>query len=248
MKKILQYVDPASVIMFVLAVPFLFFFGHILQDLQPASLYYSSLSAQVAGIPLCVPFILLIAACWSALRLSNKFLEKRSRVVKGFGRAALVAGILGADLLSMMAGMVLPRRLEVGDAYCDLRELGTVERCEGRDVSFLQDRLSGVIRFGTAAPDIIKKIETYPDYNLFQTDCTQLGDFGDTCYAGRYERATADVNYMNIYLHKDKILILETENIVVNGAVGDEPAFLPEDKPKLEDFVRIERFKKDMTE
>jgi hypothetical protein len=53
---------------------------------------------------------------------------------------------------------------------------------------------------------------------------------------------------MNIYLHKDKILILETENIVVNGAVGDEPAFLPEDKPKLEDFVRIERFKKDMTE
>ncbi len=95
----------------------------------------------------------------------------------------------------------------------------------------------------------IKKIETLPEYSMFQTDCKDLpGSFGETCYSGRYQRKTGDTNFLNIYLHKDKALVLETENIVANNTEGDGPVFPPGKAPNLDDFVRLERFKKDMTE
>lgn len=250
MKKILQYIDGASLIMFVLGVPFLMFFGYILQDMQPVSLYYSALSSQMGGLPLCIPFLLLVAAFWFFLRFANKFLSGRGKLVKIGGRIALAGGILLADILAFGMGLSMPRRFDVGHGYCDMKPLSEKTlRCEGEDWGFMQGRLSGVARMGIAADDIIKKIDTFPDYSLFQTDCASLpGGFGETCYTGRYQRQTGDTNFMNIYLSNDKILVLETENIAVNGSEGDGPVFAPGDEPDLNDFVNLERFRKDMTE
>lgn len=250
MKKILQYVDPASVIMFVLGVPFLVLFGTVLQDVQPVPLYYSVLSAHVAGLPLCIPFIILVAAFWIFLRVGNRFLNKRGKIIRVSGRVALVAGIVLADILSFAIGLSLPRRFNVGHDYCEMIPLSTGPvRCEGLDKGFMQGRLSAVARLGVAAEDIVRKVETYPDYSLFQAECAELaGGFGDTCYTGSYQRKTGDTNFMNVYLHKDKVLVLETENIVVNGTKTDGPVFMPGQEPKLGDFVDLERFRKDMTE
>ncbi len=250
MKKIAQYIDPASLIMFVLGVPFLILLGTVLQDIQPVTLYYSALSAHVAGLPLSIPFILLVISFWFFLRAANRLLSKRSKGVRIGGRAVMVGGILLADFLSLVMGLSLPRRFNVGHDYCEMIPLSTGPvRCEGLDKGFMQGRLSAVARLGVAAEDIVRKVETYPDYSLFQVECAELaGGFGDTCYTGSYQRKTGDTNYMNVYLHKDKVLVLETENIVVNGTKADGPVFMPGQEPKLGDFVDLERFRKDMTE
>jgi hypothetical protein len=250
MNKILRYVDPASIIMFVLGIPFLILFGYILQNMQPLSLYYSLLSGVVAGLPLCIPFLILVVAFWVFLRIANKFLAQRQRPLRIGGRVALVIGVLLADVLSLAMGFSIPRRFDVGHAYCDMSPLAVETlRCEGEDWGFLQDRISAVARLGVAAEDIAEKIETYPDFSLFQTACADLpGGFGDTCYTGRFERKTGDTNFMNVYLAKDKVLVLETENIVINGSKENAPIFIPGDELKLEKFVDLERFRKDMTE
>ncbi len=250
MNKILKYVDGASLIMFVLGIPFLLFFGQVLQNFQPVPLYYSVLSGTVANIPLCIPFLLLVAVFWFFLRLANRILSERGKALRIGGRLLLVGGILVLDVLSFAMGISLPRRFDVGHSYCEMSPFSAdATRCEGEDWGFMQGRLSAVARMGVAADDIFKKIETYPDYTLFQTECSGLaGGFGEKCYSGRYQRKTGDTNFINVYLFKDKILVLETENIVVNDSKGDGPAFAPGDEPKLNDFVDLERFKKDMTE
>ena len=249
MKKILQYVDPASVIMFLLGVPFLVIFGNILQNLQPTQIFYSVFSGRFLGLPLSIPFLFLVTGFWFFLRKANKWQNNLGKISKFIGRAILVVGILIATLLSYAVGFASPYRYDVGDIPCDILGLGEVKRCEGMEIGMLGDSLWAVSRFGDASAYVIKKIETLPDYELFQTDCKDLpGDFGETCYAGWYQRKTHDLIYLNIYLHKDKILLLETKNILINKASLGEPAYAPGQEPKLEDFVDLERFRKDMTE
>ena len=248
MSKIEKHVDAASLILFSIGLPFVIAFGYLVQEWVP-SVYYSNLSGRFLGIPFSVPFLILVVIFWYGLRWINRVLDARGKKVKGFGRAILIIGIFGFDVLFCGMALVVPKRLHKDDYACATDLIVDLQRCEGRNASLLQDRASGVARFGIADADIIKKIETFPDYSLFQTDCQGLpGKFGETCYTGRYVSKTADTNFMNIYLHKDKILVLETENIVINDTEGDRPVFPPGQEPKLEDFVNLERFRKDMTE
>lgn len=141
------------------------------------------------------------------------------------------------------------RRLNTDDPRCDMGEAGTLVICEGGADETSQRRVGAVIRYGVAADQIQQKIAAYQGYSLIETDCDPLpGNMGHTCYVGASQHPSGDISFMNVYLYNDKILMLETRNIIISGAVADMPDAPEDNGARLSDFVDIDRFRKDMSE
>lgn len=146
----------------------------------------------------------------------------------------------------MVAVFSPTRHFSVGDGYCNDVMIEKLERCEGIGKGMLQDRVGAIARFGTAVKEIEKVIAAYPDFSITETDCKNLpGQFGEKCYEGSFLRPTSDINFIGIYVADEKILVIETENIVLTSS-QEGPVFLPEDRLVLGNFVDVKRFSKDM--
>ena len=243
-----RFINRHSVLIFLLSLPALLATGWVLSAFLPDQLYYSPFTFSLSVIPMNLPFLIFAAVHVLVIGIFSVFLQRQKTSIKAIVWCVLLVAIAVADLIAVMASLQLPRKFYPGHAYCEDVLIAKVERCEGTDKGFMQGRLSAVARFGQGNAEVVKKITALPDYALLQTDCKDLpGGFGESCYTGSYQRHTGDTNYMNVYVHKDKILVLETENIAINAVPGDEPVFLPGQEPQLEDFLRLSRFSGDMT-
>lgn len=226
-----------GVLVFLLTLPGMLLLARMLAFLLPDALYYPL--TFYSGFLEFTPLLLLVPVCgWSIAHHLAGWIADRNKTVRIILRIILFGLVVGITFIGGGVVMWMPGRFDVGHPYCRSDLLQQVDRCEGIDRGFLQDRISAVAMLGAPVSDLEKAIETYPDYQFYETACADLaGGFGARCYTGQYLRSTGDTNFSNIYSGSGKTLVLISENIPL-GKIDDHSEY-------LKDFVNLDRFKRD---
>lgn len=237
LKIIFPKLSLGGVLIFLLTLPGMFLLARMLAFLLPDALYYPI--SFYSGFLEFTPLLLLVPICgWAIAHHLSDWIGTRKKYLRVALRCVLVAAVVGITFVGGGVVLWMPGRFDVGHPYCHSDLLQQVERCEGIDRGFLQGRISAVAMLGTPVSDLEKVIETYPDYQFYETSCADLvGGFGTRCYAGQYLRSTGDTNFANIYNGTGKTLIVISENIPL-GKTDDHLEY-------LKDFVNLDRFKSD---
>ena len=225
---------------YVLMLPALIMGGHVVQATYSTSFYYGPFVGNLFYIAFDPVSIALYA-------LAGFIVTKLLHYARTFKKPWKIASYVGLTVMLGLAAaycflalMVLPLHYHISDDYCESPLISNLQRCEGLTKTFLQDRMSGVARYGDAIPNVQTALDKYPAYNLYQLPCDELqGDMGQTCFIGQDQREKGDTDYMALYIKGSKILVLETENIPPLKEGADK-------RGPFSEFVDLSRFHKDM--
>ncbi len=245
--NIRKHITLPFVLFLTLSLPAIVSISWLIETMFSMEAYYSQLLLAFRWNPIGITFIPVFFMCGVILCGMTRFIRLRERkFLRIFLYILLACVIISVSALSAMVAVFSSRHFSIGDSYCNSTIISELERCEGFDRGMLQDRISAIARFGTAVSNIEEMVMTYPKFSMKETDCKNLpGQFGQKCYEGEFLRPTNDTNFLGVYISGEKVLVIETENIVLTSS-QKESIFLPESRPVLSDFVDVNRFADDM--
>ena len=238
------YIKPTvgGVLLFLLALPGMLLLARLLSFALPDAIYYP-VSGYRDFLELTPLLVILPLFGWPLCHGIASWISGLPKAWRVSLRLVLCVVIVAVTLVGGVVAFWAPGRFNVGHPYCQTPLLQQVERCEGVDRGFLQDRISAVAMSGPVVGNISDVVATFPEYNLFQVECADLaGGFGERCYAGSHLRSTGDTNFLNLYLSGSRGLVLITENIPPVKRSADAAEHQIFNPDMLDDFVDLTRF------
>lgn len=232
----------SSIAVFIFLIPFWYMCSLLLVAFLPDVLFYNPLTFYV-GFYLFTPiFPVLLAFSFPLSTVYSYGVRKLYPVLRYLLGGIVLCVIFAVSLMGLAAiVMGIPSRFNLGHPYCQSPFIETVTRCEGQDFGFMQARSSGVAMYGDLKRAGLAQEISKSEYQLKEISCDKLvGGFGEKCYTGSFLRQTGDTNFLNIYIHGEKILVILTENAPI---LVDEVSL-----EKLQKFFKIERFKEEMSQ
>ncbi len=222
-KDITRKFIPANVAAFVFwffSIPFVYLGSLWITTTLPDRLYYNlSTNFRFWEISALFPIFLilwLIISNWVCRKNNTKRKINAFRILKILFFYILLFFTTSLFAFSLFFGY--GAHFNVGHPHCTnigQNILKKIERCEGKNYSFLQARSDLVAVSGPKAINF-ENSSYFSEYNLKEVPCSSLlGQFGNICYAGELLRSTGDTNYMNIYIHGESALVLEGTNVPI---------------------------------